>query len=290
MAQETNKQDQYGMFSLFPMFMYRGRLQSHNKWREQIVPIIERRYKEQNGSNSSNKDEGGSGIWNCDCYTSFFDESQQDHSKETEIPIGELLGDLSLNIQECIKGAEFYPHAFMVSQQWFNAYGPKQNQETHNHIPGHLSGCYYVQYDPELHNNTVFLNPNRMFTEGPRHNKYFFDPTLAGYGCYKDEMNLTIDEGDVLLWPSQLDHMVKKQPGLTKNPDGKLYITYSFNVEMVTEGEAKEKLGFEGGGQNNVPPDPGGAPPTTTTSSPTTEIPGSPEQGDQLGEWSSDWF
>ena len=66
MAQETNKQDQYGMFSLFPMFMYRGRLQSHNKWREQIVPIIERRYKEQNGSNSANKDEGGSGIWNCD--------------------------------------------------------------------------------------------------------------------------------------------------------------------------------------------------------------------------------
>ena len=287
MAQQTNKQDQYGLFSLFPMFVYRGKLQSHNKWKEEIVPIITRRYQEASGSNSNTKDEGGRGIWNCDCYTSFFDESMTDHSKETEINIQNLLNDLSNNIQESIKAAEFYPHAFMVSQQWFNAYGPKQNQETHNHIPGHLSGCYYVQYDPELHNNTVFLNPNRMFTEGPRHNKYFFDPTLSGYGCYKDEMNLTIEEGDVLLWPSQLDHMVKKQPGLTKNPDGKLYITYSFNVEMVTETEAKEKLGFEGGGQ--TPPDPSGAPPTTTTSSPTTEIPAN-DQGDQLGEWSSDWF
>ena len=293
MAQQTNKQDQYGLFSLFPMFVYRGKLQSHNKWKEEIVPIITRRYQEASGSNSNTKDEGGRGIWNCDCYTSFFDESMTDHSKETEINIQNLLNDLSNNIQEAIKAAEFYPHAFMVSQQWFNAYAPKQNQEAHNHIPSHLSGCYYVQYDPALHHNTAFLNPLKHFCEAPRHNKYFFDPTLSGYGCYKEEMRLNIEEGDVVIFPSQMEHFVPKQPGLAKNPDGKLYITYSFNIDMVSESEATKQLGMPSD-QDSIPNTNSNAPnnniPTGQQPAPADgQGPGDQSQGN-AGEWSSDWF
>ena len=76
----------YGLLPLFPMFLYRGKFETHAKWKDKIFPIIKRRYEEQNGSNSSS--------WNCDCYTSFFDDSMVDFTKETEIPIGELLQDM----------------------------------------------------------------------------------------------------------------------------------------------------------------------------------------------------
>ena len=192
MSQPSNKQDQYGLFSVFPTFVYRGKLATHEKWKEILVPILEKRYRDVNGSNSNTRSTDGQACWNCDCYTSFFDESMQDHTKEEEIEVQALLADISVNLQEAIKSAEFYPHAFLVAQQWFNAYGPGQNQEPHNHVPSHLSGIYYVTFDPNLHSGTTFLNPNKMYTEGPRYNKHYYDPDMFGYGCYKEEMSLTV--------------------------------------------------------------------------------------------------
>ena len=234
--------NQYGLLPLFPMFLYRGKLKNHTKWKELVFPILSRRYREVNGSNSYNKDIGGNAYWNCDCYTSFFDESMVDHTKETEIEVGLLLQDISTNIKEAIKMAEFFPYAWLVVQQWFNAYGPGQNQEEHNHVPSHLSGCWYVQYDPELHQSTTFINPLKNFTDSFCYNKHFHDPDMCGYGCYKEEMTLNVEEGDVVIFPSQLGHMVHRQPGIVKNPDGKLYMTFSFNVEMFSEIEATERL------------------------------------------------
>ena len=65
---------------------------------------------------------------------------------------------------------------------------------------------------------------------------------MCRYGCYKEEMTLNVEEGDVVIFPSQLGHMVHRQPGIVKNPDGKLYMTFSFNVEMFSELEATERL------------------------------------------------
>ena len=283
MSQPSNKQDQYGLFSVFPTFVYRGKLATHEKWKEILVPILEKRYRDVNGSNSNTRSTDGQNCWNCDCYTSFFDESMQDHTKEEEIEVQALLADISVNLQEAIKSAEFYPHAFLVAQQWFNAYGPGQNQEPHNHVPSHLSGIYYVTFDPNLHSGTTFLNPNKMYTEGPRYNKHYYDPDMFGYGCYKEEMSLTVAEGDVVIFPSQMEHMVQRQPTIEKNPDGKLRMTFSFNVELVSEQEARERLSdqLEGGGQQ-APGNPNIAP-----SAPAQDGEGGPQASE---EWSSDWF
>ena len=284
MSQPSNKQDQYGLFSVFPTFVYRGKLATHEKWKEILVPILEKRYRDVNGSNSNTRSTDGQACWNCDCYTSFFDESMQDHTKEEEIEVQALLADISVNLQEAIKSAEFYPHAFLVAQQWFNAYGPGQNQEPHNHVPSHLSGIYYITFDPNLHSGTTFLNPNKRYTEGPRYNKHYYDPDMFGYGCYKEEMSLTVAEGDVVIFPSQMDHMVQRQPTIEKNPDGKLRMTFSFNVELVSENEARERLAdqLEGAGQNAAPGNPNIAP-----SAPAQDGEGGPQASE---EWSSDWF
>lgn len=282
MSQPSNKQDQYGLFSVFPTFVYRGKLATHEKWKEILVPILEKRYRDVNGSNSNTRSTDGQACWNCDCYTSFFDESMQDHTKEEEIEVQALLADISVNLQEAIKSAEFYPHAFLVAQQWFNAYGPGQNQEPHNHVPSHLSGIYYVTFDPNLHSGTTFLNPNKMYTEGPRYNKHYYDPDMFGYGCYKEEMSLTVAEGDVVIFPSQMEHMVQRQPTIEKNPDGKLRMTFSFNVELVSEQEARERLSDQLEGGQQAPGNPNIAP-----SAPAQDGEGGPQASE---EWSSDWF
>ena len=90
------------------------------------------------------------------------------------------------------------------------------------------------------------------------------------------------DEGDVVIFPSQLEHMVQRQPGIVKNPNGELYMSFSFNIELVTETEAQQRLG----GNPQMDQKPGDYP---TTSIPTEGGPPTPE-GDQSGEWSSDWF
>ncbi len=282
MSQPSNKQDQYGLFSVFPTFVYRGKLATHEKWKEILVPILEKRYRDVNGSNSNTRSTDGQACWNCDCYTSFFDESMQDHTKEEEIEVQALLADISVNLQEAIKSAEFYPHAFLVAQQWFNAYGPGQNQEPHNHVPSHLSGIYYITFDPNLHSGTTFLNPNKMYTEGPRYNKHYYDPDMFGYGCYKEEMSLTVAEGDVVIFPSQMEHMVQRQPTIEKNPDSKLRMTFSFNVELVSEQEARERLSDQLEGGQQAPGNPNIAP-----SAPAQDGEGGPQASE---EWSSDWF
>lgn len=279
MPQETNKKDQYGLFSTFPSFVYRGKLQTHEKWKAMIVPILERRYAAEKGSNSYK--DNSPACWNCDCYTSFFDETMIDHTKETEIPVNELLGDISGIIQECIKAADFYPHAFLVHQQWFNAYGPGQNQEAHNHIPSHISGIYYIQFDPEKHKGTTFLNSQREYFEAPRFAKQNYEPDMCNYGCYKEQMTLVVDEGDVVLFPAQMEHMVHKQPGIEKNPDGTLRISFSFNIELVSEQEMRQRMGDQTAEtgmpeKNNIPiMNAGGAP---------------VQEPEAKEEWSSDWF
>ncbi len=287
MAQPTNKQDQYGLFSVFPTFVYRGRLQTHEKWKSTLAPILEERYRAESGSNSNVED--GPACWNCDCFTTFFEESMLDHTKETEIDIQALLADLSQNIQEAIKQAEFYPHAFLIAQQWFNAYGPGQNQEPHNHVPSTLSGIYYLQYDPAVHKGTTFMNPLKAYCESPRFNKHYYDPDMCGYGCYKEEMTLTAEEGDVLIFPSQMEHMVQRQPNITVNTEGKLRLSFSFNVELVSEREAQEKLGDTTAG-----PGPGAAPGNPNMAINNGGAPGGPPEGQDgpsaQDEWSSDWF
>jgi len=284
MAQQTNASDQYGIFSVFPKFVYRGTLETHEKWKELIVPIIERRYKEQNGSNSYI--DGENACWNCDCYTSFFDDSMTDYSKETEIDIQGLLNDISVHIQKTVKMADFYPHAFLVSQSWFNGYGPMQNQEAHNHIPSDLSGVYYIQFDPAIHKSTTFLNPDKMYVEALRFGRRNYDDSMRQYGCYKEEMSLETVEGDIVIFPSQLEHMVHKQPGIEINRDGKLRVSFSFNIELVSEREAAEVIPQQMGTS------PGGPQADRERMGPSPEEGAMPGPGGQqdMGEWSSDWF
>ena len=199
----------YGISHLFPKFLYRGKLATHDKWKELLVPVIE----DNHHSNSHSED--GPACWQCDCFTSFFEP--------LNIDTKDLVSDILVNVREVIKTCDFTSDKMQVTPQWFNAYGPGQNQEVHDHCPSDLAVIYYVQFDPQCHIGTTFCNSERLF-HATRH-----DYSNFGYGCYKPRFTPDVTEGDVVIFPAQQEHMVQKQP-LT---DGKLRISFSFNLYLT---------------------------------------------------------
>ena len=193
----------YGISHLFPKFLYRGKLSTHDKWKELLVPVIEERYKEEKSN---------SGPWQCDCFTSFFEP--------LNIDTKELVSDIFVNVKEVLSSCAFSPREVKLSPQWFNAYGPGQNQEVHDHCPSDLAVIYYLQFDSENHIGTSFWNSDRLYTATK------IDTTPYGYGCYNPVYTPDCNEGDVVIFPSPQPHMVQKQP-MGKS---KLRISFSFNL------------------------------------------------------------
>ena len=121
----------------------------------------------------------------------------------------------------------------IIDEIWMNAYEKAHYQEGHTHLPGFFSGIHYVCFDPEHHNGTTFINPQS--------NIYSYLTNMMNSDCegttidmdvnrHLDEMNdVDVEEGDVIIFPSTLEHMVKK------NMSDKLRITVSFNINRVAE-------------------------------------------------------
>ena len=72
-----------------------------------------------------------------------------------------FVSDIFVNVKEVLSSCAFSPKEVRLSPQWFNAYGPGQNQEVHDHCPSDLAVIYYLQFDPENHIGTSFWNSDR---------------------------------------------------------------------------------------------------------------------------------
>ena len=120
----------------------------------------------------------------------------------------------------------------IIDEIWMNAYEKAHYQEGHTHLPGFFSGIHYVCFDPEHHNGTTFVNPQaNIYSYLTNMNGDFEGTTIdMDLNRHLDEMNdVDVEEGDVIIFPSTLEHMVKK------NMSDKLRITVSFNINRVAE-------------------------------------------------------
>jgi len=201
---------------IFSPFFYQTKLEGHSENQKNIIPIIFDEYFKQNGSNTE-------GEWGCDCFTTFFDRDFVTYEP--------LKTEIQSVVRKMFEELEIKPFAYTVEQMWFNAYGAKQSQEVHCHTGPSFSGIYYLQFDPEVHKPTTFMNPIR-WGESKRHNR-FWDPDLwNSQSLYHHYHEPQVEEGDVILFPSEMDHYV--QPFFNSN---KLRITCSFNVFVYTQSE-----------------------------------------------------
>lgn len=113
---------------------------------------------------------------------------------------------------------------------WYTAYGANQTANIHEHIPDQFSIVHYIKFDPTLHWPISFINPQGAYTK----------MLLGMYPGFKDKINFnnqqqslyhprftpSTEQGDLLIFPSHLEHMVEK----VESPE--LRISIAFNIKL----------------------------------------------------------
>ena len=190
---------------LFPTRIYKYNLNS-----EELKNKLINRYYSWRNLSVNETPEG----WSCDVRTEFHGAFPFEYSVYYEDIVKQWRKDIGLRDK---------PY---INEIWMNAYEEQQFQESHTHLPGFFSGIHYVMFDPEVHESTVFQNPQEsvqsfMFDES------FMDPNLNEH--LKENYQPDIQEGDIIFFPSHLRHFVKR------NTTNQLRMTVSFNINRVAE-------------------------------------------------------
>lgn len=117
-------------------------------------------------------------------------------------------------------------HKPYIEEVWMNTYEESHYQEPHTHLPGFYSGIHYVMFDPYDHEGTTFCNPLEQIYSF-MFNPDFMDERLNSH--LLEHADVSVEEGDVIIFPSHLKHFVKK------NQSKQLRMTISFNINRVAE-------------------------------------------------------
>ena len=97
----------------------------------------------------------------------------------------------------------------ICSDLWCMRYGVEGKIHVHDHTLG-MSGILYADFDPIHHEATTFISPMRTIWDGS---------TVS----YTPE----VEEGDLILFPSQLSHYIARPNFCTKER-----LIFSFNIRV----------------------------------------------------------
>ena len=208
-------------FYHFPShFVYWMQVSEHNKIKDKLVPIIE-----QINSRVRNIPFVCSEVissFNCPEkeINNFLKEEWIEESLVWK-PIFQMLQKV-----ESLEGMRnINPKKLIISQAWYNIYDEKVYQEmhdhdgniiTHNNIQFHpFLSIVYILNNPNEKNDTVFrINESPCW---PRKNIINFDTSTEP----------SIHEGTVIIFPSDLPHMVKPSANT-----GRITIAYNVNAQF----------------------------------------------------------
>lgn len=116
-------------------------------------------------------------------------------------------------------------------EPWYTAYGKNQSANTHEHLPDHFSVVHFIKFNPEVHHPISFVNSNneaiKLFvTYNPQLRKLInFDRSNMGY--YHPRFTPNILEGDIVIFPGQLEHLVEK------SSSEEIRITVAMNINIL---------------------------------------------------------
>lgn len=202
--------------SLFATTIFHDRIKQNDKLKEVYIPKIEDIH--------SNVDVNIPDGWDTgNVYTTFDQLSLNQQVFDDEIV---------LCYQQHI--AKFFdqPVEFFIKDLWFNYYENGEYQEQHNHLnadifnswSSHFGCIHYLKFDPEVHIPAIFVDPC---------------DTLR-YNCLEMQSNgytskylPKVAEGDIIMFPTYLEHYVKQ----TKPTPGNPRITVSFNIVVTRYGD-----------------------------------------------------
>ena len=190
-------------------FLFWTEIENHQQLKEELKPKILEQSSDMKFYNKPMQlRKPGDSTWNCEVITSYFDRESSNSLFTKDILysiISKPLDDLFLE-EKCPMMNK--PKNTYISEIWYNVYREGYEQEIHAHHGATLSGIYILELNEP--NTTMFFSHNTSFA-------YCGDTKFMG--AYKTDH---IKEGNVLLFPSEFMHCVKKST--------KSRITISFNL------------------------------------------------------------
>jgi hypothetical protein len=114
---------------------------------------------------------------------------------------------------------------------WYTLYNKGQNANTHEHLPDHFAVVHFLKFNPDIHWPITLVNPNgaatKYFLQLNPHIKDKIDFNNPNQSYFHPRFTPKLDEGDLLIFPGQLEHLVEK------NHSDESRITIAFNINIV---------------------------------------------------------
>ena len=200
---------------IFPVSYYQGQVENNDRLKQQLLPHI---------NFKKNKVKVPEGWSTTKIITSIENDKANDFLYNSQ-----ELSNQYINVIESFCDDDYI---IEIDEIWFNYYIDGEYQESHNHLddaadprrkydkPTPTFSCvHFLCYDKEVHSPLTFRDPMSM----ARTHSFEF----ASHE-YQDQHVPDISEGDIIMFPSYLEHEVKAGKPTPNNPR----ITISFNLQL----------------------------------------------------------
>lgn len=186
---------------LFAIPVTKVRLAEHEALKQQFLPDILAHYEADDFEKPA--------YWETNRVHSSFSTPPKDAViRSMPRPYERLIG-------QYVRAEKFRVHV------WHNVYWKNEEyQERHHHIPFHISLIHFMAFDKSEHKPPIFYDPARQIKAYAAHSAIPLE-------IYDDKAVIDVDEGDVVMFPSYLEHRVP--PGQYKNPR----VTVAMNVLLL---------------------------------------------------------
>lgn len=190
-------------------FLFWEKVDNHEEIKEKLIPQINEQSKDMKYYNKPMQvRKPGDSNWNCEVITTYFDREDSDPLFTKDILYSIITKPLNNFLSEQNCPVKLKPQKTFISEIWYNVYKEGYEQEIHAHHGATFSGIYLLELNEP--NTTVFFSHNSNFA---------YETDNFYLGSYATEH---IKEGNVILFPSEFAHAVKKSQ--------KPRITISFNL------------------------------------------------------------
>ena len=114
-------------------------------------------------------------------------------------------------------------------EPWYTVYGKGQKADQHEHMTSDFSAVHFLKFNPKLHEPIKFLHPEFTKTKYIKKLKPIVESNLGTctkQSYYKEHFVPEINEGDLIIFPSELQHLVHP------NTSDELRVTIAFNFSL----------------------------------------------------------
>ena len=189
--------------SVFAIPIVKAHLPETEELKRQFLPEILRRYEEGTYPQPT--------VWETDrLHTSFAADAKD-----------QVIHPFPEAYQKLLRQFVALPNVKV--QVWHNVYWKREEyQEKHHHIPFHFSLIHFLSFNAAEHKAPVFYDPARNV-------KAYCEHHAVPTAYWAESTKIDVVEGDVLVFPSYLEHYVP--PGKYETPR----VTVSMNLKLPQE-------------------------------------------------------